>query len=713
MKFFEELKQRNVLRVAGAYAVAAWIIAQAIVMIVDAFGLPKWLDAAAIILLLCAFPVAVGLAWFLQWTPEGLRWHATRAAEDGVSPVTARRIDYAILGGLGVVIVMLAAGFFWSRPGAPASTAPGGSSIAVLPFVDMSPDRDQEYFSDGLTEELLNSLAQIEGLQVAGRTSSFAFKDNNRDLREIGQVLEVAHILEGSVRKSGDRLRITAQLIKADDGFHVWSKTFDTQLTDVFAVQDEITRQIVTELGTRLPGAGQANVKPVLRADLGAYDLFLLARDKVVKVSSSESASEAAALLDQAIAKEPGYVPALALRAMVAVSLAGSAITLGDEPPEQAMAFAQGLIDKALALDPSSPDAYHAQGSLFTLRHFLGEDTSQKAIDSYNRALSARPSFPLAQNDLGYQLLALGRIADAEQMFESALAHDPLIVDANINLTSLRRRLGALDAAQETVDRWRRADPDGEFIPTLDALIQVDRGHVADARRLAGDVARKNPDAWGLDLVQAGAAFGLADASALAALMPMNPYSAVHAPARLELMRGDVSAAVRAANSDPYARQTPLNAIDAFAPALYIAGRSRDVRAYFEPLLAKPGEFGRWLEQCYCSPGYVVAALQEAGYPGVDGLKREWAVWADSVRAQRPTAINFLRAEGDRLALGGDMPAAAKAYEDAIRNGWRDPLFIDPAMRAFAPDTPPMKAARVAMKTVINAERKKAGMPPL
>ncbi len=241
MNFFEELKRRNVFRVAGAYAVGGWVLAQAAALLEGAYALPAWTDTAVVTILLVGFPLAIALAWFFELTPQGLRLTRTVPTEESITQKTGRKLDIAILVGLAFVVVMLGVNAFTGRSSTSGGTSLG-SSIAVLPFVDMSPQKDQEYFSDGVTEELLNSLAQIDGLQVAGRTSSFAFKGDNRDLREIANILDVDYILEGSIRKSGDQLRITAQLIKADGGFHAWSQTFDRQLTDVFAMQDEITR---------------------------------------------------------------------------------------------------------------------------------------------------------------------------------------------------------------------------------------------------------------------------------------------------------------------------------------------------------------------------------------------------------------------------------------------------------------------------------------
>ena len=247
MSFFDELKRRNVIRVGVAYAAIAWLLAQVADLALDAFAAPDWALRALLIAMLVGFPITLVIAWVYELTPEGVR-----VDEDGVSdrmPGAERRLDRIIIGVLAVATTFLLVDKFY-LDGIDASVSPERQSIAVLPFVNMSDDSD--HFADGLSEELLNLLTKNEDLSVAGRTSSFSFKGHTGDFKAIGDALDVDHVLEGSVRRSGDTLRVTAQLIKVEDGFHAWSETFDRQMTDVFQIQDDVAGAISQELRLRL-----------------------------------------------------------------------------------------------------------------------------------------------------------------------------------------------------------------------------------------------------------------------------------------------------------------------------------------------------------------------------------------------------------------------------------------------------------------------------
>ena len=271
MSLFSELKRRNVFRVGVAYAVGAWLVAQVLQLSVESFDAPAWIMKMLIVVLILGFPVVIFLSWVYELTPEGIRREVEVDRARSVTHETARRLDL-----LTIALVLMAAGLVvWDRmtpdrddstapitAAQPAAGSPAGASaesddaapgpedrsIAVLPFVNMSGDKENEYFADGLSEELLNRLAQIPALRVAGRTSSFEYKGQNRDLREIARKLGVANILEGSVRRSGEQVRITAQLVRASDGVHTWSQSYDRTLEDVFRTQDEIAERVAANL---------------------------------------------------------------------------------------------------------------------------------------------------------------------------------------------------------------------------------------------------------------------------------------------------------------------------------------------------------------------------------------------------------------------------------------------------------------------------------
>ena len=254
MSFFNELKRRNVVRVSIAYLVVSWLLIQAAGVLEPALLLPDWTDRVVTVLLLIGFPIVILFAWAFELTPDGVK--LTRDVEPGnsITPVTGKKLEYLTIAALSLVVVFFLVKEFMPPGGQGGEQAgavetpvaddavdaekPDIPSIAVLPFEDYSENADQGYFSNGIAEELLNLLAKTNGLRVAARTSSFAFANREADIREIGNKLNVGMVLEGSVRKSGDKIRITAQLIKADDGYHLWSNTYDRDLADIFKIQD-------------------------------------------------------------------------------------------------------------------------------------------------------------------------------------------------------------------------------------------------------------------------------------------------------------------------------------------------------------------------------------------------------------------------------------------------------------------------------------------
>jgi TolB-like protein len=277
MSFFDELKRRNVVRVAIVYVITAWLVLQMADVVLNNIEAPGWVFQVIMLVLGLSLPIVLVFAWAFEMTPEGLKRERDVDRGQSITHHTSRKLDFAI-----IAVLVLALGYFAydkfvlqptggdapsaagddtakrdepTAAGAPQQAnvqGPAEKSIAVIPFVNLSSDPEQEYFSDGISEELLNVLAQLPGLRVAARTSSFQFKGKSLDISQIADTLNVAHILEGSVRKSGTKLRITAQLIKADDGFHIWSKTYDREMTDIFTIQDEIAGAISEALKVQL-----------------------------------------------------------------------------------------------------------------------------------------------------------------------------------------------------------------------------------------------------------------------------------------------------------------------------------------------------------------------------------------------------------------------------------------------------------------------------
>lgn len=280
MSLVTELQRRNVLRVTAAYLVVGWLLTEVLTTILPTLGAPDWAAKMVILCFAFGFIPAVILSWVYELTPDGIKKEAGMDRDDAKAHVAIGKLDYLTI--VGVVLAVVFIAFLGASQSTENSDSPVATvspdSVAVLPFVNMSRDEDNDYFSDGLTETLLHMLAQIPGLQVAARTSSFAFKGKNMDIREIADALQVAHILEGSVQQSGSQIRITAQLIRASDGYHVWSESFDRDSDDIFGIQDEIASKVGSALSASLLGSGGESA--VVGVDTGspdAYDIYLQA----------------------------------------------------------------------------------------------------------------------------------------------------------------------------------------------------------------------------------------------------------------------------------------------------------------------------------------------------------------------------------------------------------------------------------------------------
>jgi len=373
--------------VAVAYAVLAWIVIQVTDTVAPPLHLPSWTLGFVTWIGIIGFPFALFFAWAFELTPEGVKRSSEVARTESIARLTGRKIDFIIIGLLAAAVVVLIVDNYvlkdrqglgpvaGDRPPDAAVMRQGHASIAVLPFVNMSNDPEQDYLSDGLAEELLILLARIKGLKVAARTSSFAFRGEEQDIRSIGNALNVRTLLEGSVRKSGDRIRVTAQLIDAADGYHLWSDTFDRELTDIFRIQDEISAAIVTALRAHLdPGASTAASSPT---SVAAYDLYLQGRHLARELKEGNT-RKALDLFRQATDIDPDFAPAWAARAAAVLDLRETQYW-GEIPAAEAFALFQSNIDKALALDPLLAEA-HVSRSMLSIGREYGDESYLKAL---------------------------------------------------------------------------------------------------------------------------------------------------------------------------------------------------------------------------------------------------------------------------------------------------------------------------------------------
>ena len=408
---FAELKRRRVFRVALVYAAVAWALIQIAGTVAEPLSLPPWFVTAVIVLAGLGFPIALVLAWAFDVTP------AQGAAGD--APSGTAGAPWAMIAIVGLLIAGGTVAFALRARSAPEVDAHADytniSSIAVLPFVNMSSDVENEHFSDGLTEELLNTLAQIQGLRVAARTSSFVFKDAATDVKEIGARLNVETVLEGSVRRVGDRVRVTAQLIHAADGHHLWSRTYERELSDIFAIQDEISATIVESLGPRFASAADAAVRhPTM--DVGAYDLYLQGRYRFWQGSTESGLREAAALYERAIAEDSSFALAYA-------GLSDAYMLLANQmPPRDIMPAAKAAAERALEIDPRLAEGYVALASI----NWLYDWDWAAADQNYRMSFSVNPLLHTRCICYAWYLAAVGNQDAAVAEAERALEMDPL-----------------------------------------------------------------------------------------------------------------------------------------------------------------------------------------------------------------------------------------------------------------------------------------------
>jgi len=492
-QLFDELRRRNVFRVAVAYLVAAWLALQVADLVLENTNAPDWVMQVLMLLFAIGFPLVLIFSWVYELTPEGLKRENDVDRSKSVTGDTGRKLDQITIGLLVVVLAVVVADRLFLRGSLPESqsastTAPTDRSIAVLAFEDLSEAGDQGYFADGLSEELLNVLAQVPDLQVAGRTSSFAFKGQNTDLREIGDILNVAHILEGSVRKAGNRIRVTAQLINAETGFHLFSETYNRNLNDIFAVQDELATRIGEALRSEL--IGSTAVAESSPTEVAAYDLYLEARQKI-HTRVKDELHAAVDLLERALALDPDYVPALTQKALAIYLLSDSSGAYGDIPKDEALAAARPLLDRALEIDDRYAEAYAVSGLIMD-----SEGASVDAqIRTLRRAVALNPSLENARTWLSSALVNSHQFEESRALLEGIVERDPMFGPAFVNLTGTYLRTREFDKAESLIDRVERITGETDRIRQSRAYVALTKGELAEVVTLLATVLASNSSA--------------------------------------------------------------------------------------------------------------------------------------------------------------------------------------------------------------------------
>ena len=477
MSLFNELKRRNIFRVAFAYAVVAWVVAQVADLALESFGSPSWVMKTILFLMAVGWFIAIFIAWAYEITPEGIKREVDVDPADSIGQHTGRKLDRLVIFVLLLAVAVLVLERFLPGQETPindietqptteqlvtpateaiveaaaekATDAAPELSIAVLPFVNMSTDPEQEYFSDGISEEILNVLSRIPNLKVAARTSSFQFKGKNLDIKTIAQQLKVNHVLEGSVRKAGNMLRITAQLIDTNSGFHLWSNTFDRPMEDVFAIQDEISLAIATELRTRLSARPENISKP---ATMAIYQQYLKGRSMVAQ-RREYSLLKAVDILTEVVQTDPQYAPAMASLATAYLVLPWYSDAFSDRDARE---NARKWSSRALEIEPDNAEALATLGLVK-----LHADHDFKAAQGLlERAVEINPGNIEANNFLGDFLIRVGDLEGALKYELKAAELDPLAAVQLSDLSNVYLMHKDYHKVKETALRILQIDPE-------------------------------------------------------------------------------------------------------------------------------------------------------------------------------------------------------------------------------------------------------------
>ena len=707
MTLYEELKQRNVVRVGIAYVVIGWFLAQIAEFAFENFGAPDWVLKSVVVVLMLGLPLALFFAWVYEITPEGVKKESEIDRSTSVAGEKGQKLNVIIAISLVLAVVLLLTDRFTGGPDevqlAAADTAVSTqdvtNSIAVLPFVNMSSDEEQEFFSDGITEEILNSLASIKELKVAGRTSSFAFKGQNDDLRRIGDALGVNHILEGSVRKSGDQVRITAQLVQVDNGFHVWSETYDRKLVDIFAIQDEIANEILRQLKTRLVGDA-AKPAEARRTDPVVYALYLKAKQRIYTRIGAEIET-AVEELDQAIQLDTQYAPAFAQRGIATLLL--SEEQYGDIPNLEANRRGKRFIDNALKLDPNHADAWAALGL------YYGKDaaTLEDSIDALAKALELNPNSIDASNWLQISLSDIGDLRGALEILEEMTNRDPLYRPAFSNAMQMFNSAGQPEKAEALLERMTAIDPDSPDIVLARATHYLFSGRAGESlslmekRRDMGEMSGIANVYLSVGLTRTGQ-FERATEEGSLFLKVLPLYNVGRKDEAYEL-------AYRFAGEGSTG--------DLFT--LFIReGRDRDLTDFLEerwPSVAAFAEENRGSEFGYDTLSRVAFAYMRQGNDErfEDAMMRIDQHF-ENMQSQGVDNFAFSSSMALHNAMRGDIDSAFDNLSSAIDRGWTtagEPTVVEPRLTLMA-DDPRFELARATMLMTLNRDREIVGLPP-
>jgi TolB-like protein/tetratricopeptide (TPR) repeat protein len=671
------LKRRHVIRVAGVYSVAAWGVFQVVHTIFETLELPKWTSTLALALLVLGLPVVLVVSWVFERTPKG-DVAVTEELADGAPKPKLGRMDMLLLAAM-VVVVGLAGAQIGGLLGGKATILGAGvpdKSVAVLPFVVFSAQKDSDYFADGLTEEVINSLAQVPDLKVTGRTSAFYFKGKNEDLREVGKRLGVAHVVEGSVRQDGDRLRVTAQLISVKDGFHLWSKTYDRSAGDAFAIQSEIGAAVAEALKTKL----DMKSRPArANRDPQAYALEITSRAQLRRLGVDDLKA-AKAGFEKLMVMEPDNAEAYAGYAQATITLAQHQMNVDFG---EATRVSQAALDKAIKLNPNSSQVWLAKAVISrTLGVRIGGAQYDRDLEqSLQRALALDPHNSSALTLLAQRLVVTGKAAEAEAAARKAVAVDPLSRTAVMALGKALMRTGKLEEAEQQFRSVVALYPDFAEGKYQLALLLIERGRLD----LAEPWLKAVVDAGGEPFIVFQAAWVYNNLG-----LPQDAHKAVatitESPGKELAIAGDMADRGDWAGMLAYGKALEAKSKEPFWPIVVFQGAmmtGRDDEALAAVARLRPDLF---TPQASISaddldmPLGVAHVLRRKGQTAqgdrlLDGILKA----TEPVPGQRqPNAWRMLRARvyGER----GQTEQAIAEVEAAFAGGWRTGLLFEDAV---------------------------------
>jgi TolB-like protein/Tfp pilus assembly protein PilF len=474
--FFAELKRRNVYKVAIAYVVAGWALSQGIAQVLPVFDVPNWIIRFIVLLIIIGLPIALVLAWMFELTPHGIK----RTADVDLAEVRSRSHAwvYIVVVGALVSIGLLLAGRYTAgtKTSSPSANQRGTKSIAVLPFVNMSSDKNDEYLSDGVSEELINALSKITDLQVKARTSSFAFKGKNEDIQKIGALLHVTHLLEGSVAKAGNKLRITAQLVQSADGNHLWSDTYDREMQDIFAVRTDVAQQVAAALKVRLLGEVKERLDQRPTENLAAYEAYLKALDLLARPRARLQALMAVDVLNEAVRLDPEFALAWAKLAEVNAALYFQQLDMTPARKEAARVAAE----TATNLRPDATATLLANA--FYRYHILRDYEGARVL--FEKIRQENPSNSEAVRALALVARRQGRWTESLHLFEQAAQLNPrdaeFLADWSWTLQVTRQ----FRQSMEVLDRALEISPNDAEMLANKATIYQSEGNLPAAAKV-------------------------------------------------------------------------------------------------------------------------------------------------------------------------------------------------------------------------------------